>query len=130
MGKNLQQNLSNILNELVHNELDYNEWKEAGYRPTPTIIEASKVLYEKHDVEDIARNDASAKNLTKTSDSINKIIEESKINKTKSIVFVTGVPGAGKTLVGLNVATQRKLKDVGEHVTFLSGNRSSCRCTP
>ncbi|MGI9367067.1 MAG: hypothetical protein ACR2O8_17950, partial [Rhizobiaceae bacterium] len=73
-------------------------WKTSGYRPTPTIIEAAQALYEKHDVHEISRSDAGAKNLHSTTSRIANVIEESKRDGRKSICFVTGVPGAGKTL--------------------------------
>ena len=90
--------------------------------PTPTIIEAAQVLYNGHNVKDISRNDASAINLNKTTEEINKIIDSSKANNRKSICFITGVPGAGKTLAGLNIAIERQKIDKGEHAVFLSGN--------
>lgn len=102
--------------------LDANEWSNSGYRPTPTIIEAARCLYSNHNVEEIARYDAGAVNLTETNNAVNEIIEFSKLNGKKSIIFITGVPGAGKTLAGLNIATSRFDKDKANHATFLSGN--------
>ncbi|NLZ37371.1 MAG: DUF2075 domain-containing protein [Clostridiales bacterium] len=101
---------------------DYEEWENAEYLPTPTIVEAAQALYRGHNVHDITRSDAGAENLTVTTDEINRIIERSKSNGRKSICFVTGVPGAGKTLVGLNIAIQRSDAQQGEHAVFLSGN--------
>jgi hypothetical protein len=103
-------------------ELGAEKWSEAGYKPTPTIIEAAQALYQGHSVEEISRSDAGAKNLTVTTDCINKIIENSRKNGRKSICFVTGVPGAGKTLAGLNISTQTLEKNSDEHAVFLSGN--------
>lgn len=90
--------------------------------PTPTIIEAAQALYLGHNVEDISRNDASAKNLNQTTKAVNKIIDYSKANNRKSICFITGVPGAGKTLAGLNIAVERQKISEDEHAVFLSGN--------
>lgn len=90
--------------------------------PTPTIIEAAQALYMGHNAEDISRNDASAKNLNQTTKAINNIINYSKVNNKKSICFITGVPGAGKTLAGLNIAIERQKVDENEHAIFLSGN--------
>lgn len=90
--------------------------------PTPTIIEAAQALYLGHNVEDISRNDASAKNLNQTTKAINKIIDYSKAHNRKSICFITGVPGAGKTLAGLNIALERQKIAEDEHAVFLSGN--------
>lgn len=97
-------------------------WENSIYYPTPTIIEAAQALYSNHNVEDISRSDAGAKNLTVTTEEINKIIEYSEQNNRKSIIFVTGVPGAGKTLVGLNIASSRQNFDKEERGVFLSGN--------
>ena len=85
-------------------------WEKSGYMPTPTIVEAAQALYKSNNVEDIARSDSGAKNLSETTDEIFKLIERSKILGRKSICFVTGVPGAGKTLAGLNIATSRSVK--------------------
>ncbi len=97
-------------------------WEESTYMPTPTIIELAQALYRGHSVEDISRRDADATNLTNTTDAINNIISTTKKKKLKSICFVTGVPGAGKTLVGLNVASIREKLEQSEHAVFLSGN--------
>jgi broad-specificity NMP kinase len=99
------------------------DWINASYAPTPTIIEAAQALYKGHNVAEISRNDASAINLARTSREISKIIEYSKVNRKKSICFITGVPGAGKTLVGLNIANERHNFDKNEHAVFLSGNK-------
>ena len=98
------------------------EWLESIYKPTPTIIEAAQALYKGHSVKEISRSDAGTINLGATSDTISDIINLSKINHKKSICFITGVPGAGKTLAGLNIANERHNVDEGEHAVFLSGN--------
>lgn len=97
-------------------------WEAGGYHPTPTIIEAAMVLYSGHAVAEISRSDASAMNLSRTSSAVSKIIASSREQSKKSICLVTGVPGAGKTLVGLDVATQHIDKDSALHSVFLSGN--------
>lgn len=107
---------------LPTNALDTKAWIESGYRPTPTIIEAAEALYQSHAVEDIARSDAGAKNLQATAARIADIIENSKRHGRKSICFITGVPGAGKTLAGLNIAAKRANHHEDEHAVFLSGN--------
>lgn len=98
------------------------EWESGRYLPTPTIIEAARALYAGHSVETISRSDAGAQNLATTSKAIDQIIEESKQFGKKSICFVTGVPGAGKTLVGLDVANRHLDKDSATYSVFLSGN--------
>ena len=103
-------------------QFNYIVWQNSVYLPTPTIVEAAQALYRGHNVHEITRNDAGAKNLTITTNIVNQIIEYSKLHHRKSICFVTGVPGAGKTLVGLNIAIERSNARKGEHAVFLSGN--------
>jgi DUF2075 family protein len=102
--------------------IDALAWGAAPYRPTPTIVEAARALYAKHSVDAISRHDAGARNLSVTSAGVEEVIERARADRAKAIVFVTGVPGAGKTLVGLNVATRRQL--LGEaRAVYLSGNQ-------
>jgi len=102
--------------------IDPTQWESGRYSPTPTIIEAAMALYNNHSVTDISRSDAAAINLTVTSETILEIIQSAKANSFKAICFVTGVPGAGKTLVGLNIATQRRDESNDLYSVFLSGN--------
>lgn len=102
--------------------MDASEWANAPYQPTPTIIEAAQALYSQHSVDAIARHDAGARNLQITSRRVEEIIEEASKLGEKRIIFVTGVPGAGKTLVGLNVTTQKRDTGQATHAIFLSGN--------
>lgn len=97
-------------------------WSTAPYHPTPTIVEAARALYAQHSVDAIARFDAGAKNLHVTSRRIEELVDEARAQTRKRICFVTGVPGAGKTLVGLNLATRRRDADEPTHAVFLSGN--------
>jgi hypothetical protein len=97
-------------------------WETGRYCPTPTIIEAAMALYSGHGVADISRSDASAINLSQTSDLVSEIIHRSRERSQKSICFVTGVPGAGKTLVGLNIATKHIDRQSELYSVFLSGN--------
>lgn len=111
------------LGEIPHNTpLHMRSWLSASYKPTPTIIEAARSLYAQHSVEAIARYDAGAKNLAHTSQRVEDLIDDARRLRRKSICFVTGVPGAGKTLVGLNVATLRRDESDLTHAVFLSGN--------
>ena len=119
---NIGEYIKNVAVNYNESDFDYVAWENSEYLPTPTIVEAAQALYRGHNVHDITRSDAGAENLTVTTDEINRIIEHSKANSRKSICFVTGVPGAGKTLVGLNIAIQRSNAQKGEHAVFLSGN--------
>jgi len=101
--------------------LDGLAWGQSAYQPTPTIVEAARALYTRHTVDAITRNDAGARNLSVTAAAVEEIVDRARAHREKSIVFVTGVPGAGKTLVGLDVATRRRDYGAGRAV-FLSGN--------
>ena len=120
-GEKLEEFILNISSTLPKHTLEATEWINSIYKPTPTIIEAAIALYNNHSVKEITNNEASKKNLTITTDEINKIINYTKQNKRKSICFLTGVPGAGKTLAGLNIAIDRQ-KSEGDTAVFLSGN--------
>jgi len=121
-GNNLGKYIEKISHLYQKEPFDYQKWINSLYMPTPTIIEAAQSLYRGHNVEEISRSDASAKNLKQTTDAINSIIDYSKANNKKSICFITGVPGSGKTLAGLNIAVERQKIDKNEHAVFLSGN--------
>lgn len=103
--------------------IDADKWEAAPYRPVPTIIEATRAIFGGHDIREIAQSEAGSTNLTRTSERLISIVRESRANCWKSICFVTGVPGAGKTLAGLNVAHTAALHDGGlANAVFLSGN--------
>ena len=114
--------IENVLLIAEGNDINHEEWAYGKYSPTPTIIEAAMALYNNHTVTDISRNDASAINLTNTSFAVSQVIDKSKQNNLKSICFVTGVPGAGKTLVGLDIATKNLIANENSSSVFLSGN--------
>ena len=126
-----KKDLARIVEQVVEafpNEtpVDHN-WIISPYAPTPTIIEAAKSLYENHTVEDITRHEADKVSTDRTIGYILDVIKESKEKQKKSICFVTGVPGAGKTLVGLDVAIRQTYQghDVpveDEGAVYLSGN--------
>ena len=119
---NVGEGIRSVLDAFPGEPLDPEIWAKGRYRPTPTIIEAAMALYGSHSVMEISRHDAGAINLTVTSDTIAEIIKESETLRKKSIIFVTGVPGAGKTLVGLNTATKHINRKSELFSVFLSGN--------
>ncbi len=119
---NLYEVISFCFTERGTTNIDPKEWEDSSYKPTPTIIEAAQALYKGHNVKEISRSDSGAINLSKTASCINKIIDYSKKNSQKSICFITGVPGAGKTLAGLNIANERMKIAEDENAVFLSGN--------
>ena len=124
--KGNQNNIAKIISQILSlsdgAKINPTQWGNSIYKPTPTIIEASQALYRGHSVSEISRSDAGAINLSKTTECINRIIENSKATNSKSICFLTGVPGAGKTLAGLNIANERRKAHEDENAVFLSGN--------
>lgn len=118
--------LGNVIEDVLQfvdgNDINIKEWENGRYCPTPTIIEAAMALYNNHSVADISRSDASATNLRLTSAAISEIIKSSRNKSHKSICLVTGVPGAGKTLVGLDVATKHIDAEDDLYSVYLSGN--------
>lgn len=102
--------------------INLGQWEQGGYHPTPTIVEAATALFRGHSVEEIARSDAGAINLSRTTQAVADRIQEARDKSQKIICFVTGVPGAGKTLVGLNIATQHLDPEAELYSVFLSGN--------
>ncbi len=121
-GKQLGDVIDITLKFVDGADVDIAAWEQGRYCPTPTIIEAAMALYNNHSVTEITRSDAGATNLSLTSKAVSKIISESKAQSKKSICLVTGVPGAGKTLVGLDVATQHINADDQLYSVYLSGN--------
>jgi len=119
---NIYQNIKLCLAYSNREQISFDSWTNSIYKPTPTIIEAAQALYKGHNVQEISRSDSGAINLSITTNEINSIIESSKHSGEKSICFITGVPGAGKTLAGLNIANERMNIDEDEHAVFLSGN--------
>jgi DUF2075 family protein len=102
--------------------IDPDVWQSGRYHPTPTIVEAARALYAGHSVEEISRSDAGAENLTVTANRLAALIAQARQRGEKAIFFVTGVPGAGKTLVGLDIANRHTNKDDSLYSVYLSGN--------
>lgn len=121
-SKDLRTAIEGVLSYVDIETINPTEWENGGYHPTPTIVEAAMALYRGHSVEEISRSDASAINLKQTTDTISQVIKWAKEKNKKAICFVTGVPGAGKTLVGLNIATVHIDKSQELYSVFLSGN--------
>lgn len=121
-------NLAGIISQIVRFDntatiSDYTCWELSDYQPTPTIIEAAQTLYSGKSVREITNSHAGKKNLNKTTDAVVQAVMHSKSNNKKVICFITGVPGAGKTLAGLNIAHHSELQSQGGSLaTFLSGN--------
>jgi hypothetical protein len=118
----LRQLLEECLELVSGRDLLTVDWLTSPYQPTPTIIQAARALYTNHSVEAIARSDAGAINLRVTSRRIGEPIARARERREKQLIFLTSVPGAGETLVGLNVATENREQDGATPAVFLSGD--------
>lgn len=118
--------LSDVLRQLVawsvREPIRYDAWAAGRYSPTPTILEAARALWNGHSVAEISRSDAGAANLARTATYIDELIADAQRHRQKVICLLTGVPGAGKTLLGLGVAARHIDKNSALHSVFLSGN--------
>jgi len=124
----LAEIIQNILNQYPNETPVDDRWTISPYAPTPTIVEAARSLYENHSVEDITRHEADNASTDRTIEYILSVIRDSEEKHKKSICFVTGVPGAGKTLVGLDVAIKQTYRGESDEpakddgAVYLSGN--------
>lgn len=104
--------------------VNFQSWERSRYFPVPTIIEAVSNIYRNNKIEEIAHSRAGIENLTATQDCIVSEVRRAKAHGKKILLILTGVPGAGKTLAGLNAvqAVQDVLDPSSEHASFMSGN--------
>ncbi|MDE1896330.1 MAG: DUF2075 domain-containing protein [Rhodospirillales bacterium] len=116
LANQLADLLTSILAKIPTHSIDITGWEAAPYRPVPTIIEAARALYDQHGVAEIKAARADTINLSRTTAAILQVIHDAKTTGTYHIVFVTGIPGAGKTLCGLDVAFSPEVE-----ATFLTG---------
>lgn len=114
--------IEKLLEKTSGKPIDGAIWGTGRYSPTPNIVEAARALYSGHSVTEISRSDAGAFNLTRTSSYVSEVISKAAREKRKAICLLTGVPGAGKTLVGLDIATKHMDAASDLYSVFLSGN--------
>lgn len=103
-------------------KLDFEQWFNSPYFPTPTIIAAAVEAYSAHELSEIAHSEAGQENVSRCEKRINEVIEYAKASGKKCVCFVTGVPGAGKTLVGLDVVAKSLDKGADNLSVYISGN--------
>lgn len=111
---------SDFANRIV---IDANTWLYSPYCPTSNIVEAARKLYANHNVEDINRSDTKGDDLVRTTNALINLINQAKDRNEKYLCLITGVPGAGKTLIGLSVATLHQNAEQSNRSVYLSGNR-------
>ena len=118
----LPEVLDQLVRQSAREPIPGDSWAAGRYSPTPTILEAAKALWNGHAVAEISRSDAGATNLTRTATYVDQVIATARREHQKVVCLLTGVPGAGKTLVGLGVAASHIDKESELHSVFLSGN--------
>lgn len=104
--------------------IDVNDWNNSRYFPVPTIIQAASAIFRDHGVKDLAHSRAGTENLETTQKALAAQVRDARLRGIKKLIVVTGVPGAGKTLAGLNavqVLSEELDLDL-EQASFLSGN--------
>lgn len=106
----------------TNEKIDFEKWVNSKYYPTPTIIEAAIKAYEKKDLSDIAKSEAGTANINLCENKIIEIINYAEKNNKKCLCLITGVPGAGKTLVGLDVVSKLRENNKSEISSYISGN--------
>ncbi len=121
------KNLSIVVEKLLSSHyskipLDIGGWEDGRYYPTPTIIEKASNLYCANTVDGLVEKSSDFQTFTSTTEAVSQIIERTKHSREKAICFITGVPGAGKTLVGLEIAAKHLNADRRESSVYLSGN--------
>jgi len=116
--------LVELCGQATHGQIpDPNEWDDSIYFPVPTIVEAITELFNNQDISEIANSKAGVKELSLAVETIEEAIADARANKRKILCVLTGVPGAGKTLVGLSAVASIQRKYDGEiRSVFLSGN--------
>lgn len=122
--------MAEFISEIVRKEsrsaspqIDLHQWNDGLYEPVPSVIEAATTLYAGMSVREIGRSHADTHNLTKTTDFVLKVIADAQRNQQKVICFITGIPGAGKTLAGLNFVHNPEIHRDGRSASvFMSGN--------
>jgi len=116
----LPASLSFVAKDAGASIIDPTAWDNGAYRPVPSIIEAAVSLQSGLEtIREIAHSRAARHDVDRLTAFVTNVIERAKEEQTFVICFVTGVPGSGKTLVGLNLAYG--IKPGQDHIAFMSG---------
>jgi hypothetical protein len=101
-------------------QLDINDWESGRYFPVPSILEAAVALSTGLTIREIAHSEASEHDIEEVRTTIQHYVNSARIEKKHVICFLTGVPGSGKTLVGLSLAHSKE--NSSDAIHFMSGN--------
>jgi hypothetical protein len=118
LGKTIISLTRNSTNEIINPE----EWLVSDYAPLPSLINAARIIFEHEPLPFIRR--AHSAGIPQTIAELVKIAKEAQSKRQYHLALVTGVPGAGKTLVGIQFVYENHFADQGSNRTavFLSGN--------
>lgn len=124
MDQYIDQIRSKYGSEVICNEEEFNKFINSPFKPNPTIIQSARSIYMNNQVDEFFKFDAGEENLKITELTVEEIVKEAQTEKKKIICFVSGVPGAGKTLVGLDLAGKSRNGENNDlpASVFFSGN--------
>jgi hypothetical protein len=109
---------------LTNPSIDPNAWDSSRFKPVPPIIEAAVALYSDMNVFEIGHACSAREDLSSTTETIVSAVEKARLRGGKTICFVTGVPGAGKTLVGLNAVHRSDIRQLGRSFQAMATGQS------
>ena len=116
LAKSLELAFSNRLSVL---KIPFESWISSSFKPSSSILDATLSLYGNHDVAAIQEHAAPKEQIEKATNEIRQIISHSLQNGEYRVVFLSGAPGAGKTLVGLDLVMRG---ETAPHSVFVTGN--------
>lgn len=97
-----------------------NSWLNSKYEPLPTIVDAAKMFMNKEPLPSIKKvNSTGVPNAIRFLKTVSKLAKE---KKEHVLALVTGVPGAGKTFLGLNFVYDKNEASNNVNTVYLSGN--------
>jgi hypothetical protein len=117
--RDLSEFLLNVADSST-NQLSVDGWDESPYYPVPTIIDAALALKSGLSIREVAHSEASEHEIGHVRETIQTYVDDARAAGRHTICFLTGVPGSGKTLVGLSLAHSDENRN--EAIHFMSGN--------
>ncbi|HEY4433556.1 MAG TPA: DUF2075 domain-containing protein [Candidatus Cybelea sp.] len=119
-GRNLSSCLDALAKRPPSPPPNIKEWLNAEYVPLPSLVASARSIFEHEDLPRIKR--AESAGIPQALDALRTIAEHAKDHDERHIAFVTGVPGAGKTLLGLQFVYRTSFSGADRPALLLSGN--------
>lgn len=101
-------------------EIDATAWVRSDYAPLPTVVQAARHIFQSEPLPEIRR--ARSAGIPDLLSYLYRLVETAQAQGERHLVLITGVPGAGKTLVGLQFVYQHPLQQEQRQAVLLSGN--------